>query len=152
MTVTGSDITASMISLDFGGGQLYIYEDDRVTGTAADYGNLPTFSDGELILVAQIDPNWTAMLYDFDTDGNFTLGANGGTCQFSGGSRLLDMMDAEYYLAEWGLFGSPFVDPNPPLIEVPAGFQRIFNTKIVAPNDPSPIEHTTWGEVKNMFR
>jgi hypothetical protein len=154
MLVASFSETPEMKSLTFNGGVVNIYADamGMPSFTDADYGDLSTFTDGELILVANVDDGWPALLWDFDNDGRFTAGSNGGTCDFVAGTRLGDLVAGEYYLDDWGFFGSPYVDPDPPWTTVPDGFHRIFNVKITAPNDPTPTELSTWGQVKTLYR
>jgi hypothetical protein len=153
MTVATADLMPNMKSLTYDGGVISIYSDDMGAGgfTAADYGDLSSFSDGDLILVANVDAGWPAILWDFDGDGFFTAGSNGGTADFVGGSMLADLIAAEYYLDDWGFFGSPYADGDPEWIVIPDGFHRIFNVKVTAPNDPTPNQSSTWGQVKALY-
>jgi len=146
------NVPAYLKSMIYDNGEIHIFADPIVGGTAADYGDLPTFMDGEMILHATVDDGWAANLYDLDMDGDFTMGDNAGTCDFDGGTQLDALIAAEYYLDDWGFFGSPYVDPEPPFTTVPPGFHRIFNTKLTPPNDPSPAEPSTWGRVKDLYR
>ncbi len=139
-----------MKSLTYNGGEIHIYADPIATGTAADYADLTTFMDGELILVAAVDPNWSLMLSDSDADGSFS-GTGSGTCDFVAGTQLGALAAAEYYLADWMLYGSPVSDPNSYGIDVPAGFHRLFDVKIATTFDPTGSEPGTWGGVKNLY-
>lgn len=147
---TYSNLPTYLKSSSFNGGVLRIYEDAKATGTAADYANLATFTDGTLILQASVDDGWSYMLIDGPTirDGIF-VGSGSGRCDFNGGSRLGELVAGEYYLDDWSFLGTPVSDPNP---TVPAGFHRVFDVKIVAPNDPTPTEPQSWGQVKGSYR
>ena len=143
----------TIMNIVYGGGEVQIFKDPIVGGTAADWSSLGSFVDGEMILHASVDPNWTLLLFDFDLDMYFT-GSGSGSCDFDGGSQLGDIIDAEYYLNDWGFFGTPVADenPNPPGVWVPDGFERVFGVKLIPPNDPTPDEPSTWGQVKGLYR
>ena len=67
MMVTAYSFTTvpfPMKMLAYNGGEIHIYADPIATGTAADYADPTTFMDGELILVATVDPNWSLILSD----------------------------------------------------------------------------------------
>lgn len=134
----------------FTGGVIRIYEDAKAGGTPASYAAPASFVDGTLILVAAVDDGFSALLTDGPTvhDGIF-VGSGSGTCDFNGGSRLGDLVAAEYYLNDWFFGGVPISDPSP---TVPAGFDRTFNVKIVSPNDPTSLETGSWGGVKDLYR
>ncbi len=136
-------------SSTFNGGILRIYADAKAGGTAADFLNPSTFTDGSLILVASVDNGFSSILTDGPTirDGIF-VGSGSGTCDFNDGSRLGDLVAAEYYLTNWFFGGTPISDPNP---TVPAGFHRVFDLKLVSPNDPTSIEPNTWGGIKRLY-
>lgn len=134
----------------FTGGIVQIYQDAKVGGTHASFAAPATFVDGTLILTAAVDDGFSALLTDGPIlhDGIF-VGSGSGTCDFNGGSRLGELVTAEYYLNDWFFGGVPISDPNP---TVPAGFQRLFNVKIVSPNDPTGLETGTWSAVKGLYR
>lgn len=136
----------------YNGGLLRMFADAKVGGTAASYAVPATFTDGELVLVASVDPIWTLLLSDLPpTDGRFT-GSGSGKCDFYDGTQLDAFIAAEYYFNDWNFLGVPVADPNPPFTTVPAGFQRRFDIKLTPPNDPSPVFDRTWGGVKAIFR
>jgi len=134
----------------FSDGTLEIFADPVAGGTAASYASPGTFTDGALILGAAVDPGFTSLLTDGPVvrDGVF-VGSGSGTCDFNAGSRLAELVAAEYYLDDWFFGGTPISDPNP---TVPAGFTRVFNVKIVSPNDPTAADEGTWGGVKALYR
>ena len=153
LTVTAysySPVPFPMISITYDGGELHIYADPIVGGTAADYAAPGTFTDGELILAATVDPGWIANINDIDLNGSFN-GSGAGSCDFYGGTQLDALMTAEYYFTDWNFMGTPVADPNPPYTSVPAGYHRIFDIKLTPPNDPSSATSTTWGGLKAMF-
>ena len=141
------------ISESFNGGAIYIYEDSKATGTAADYAFPATFVDGSMILMAVVDDGWSMMLIDGTaTPPGVYTGSGSGTCDFTGGSRLGELIAAEYYLQDWFFAGLDISDDNPPSTPVPANFDRSFKTKLVPPNDPTPSEDSTWGQVKKLYQ
>lgn len=142
--------TLNRESTTFNGGAIQIWADPKVGGTHADFANPATFTDGTLILTAAVDPGFSSLLTDGPTlhDGIF-VGSGIGTCDFNGGTRLPELVAAEYYLNDWTFAGTPISDPNP---TVPAGFQRVWNVKIVPMNDPTPVEPGTWSGVKTLYR
>ncbi|MHB8078025.1 MAG: hypothetical protein ACYDIE_02045 [Candidatus Krumholzibacteriia bacterium] len=137
-------------SSTYAGGIVRIYQDAKAGGTHADFAAPGTFSDGTLILTAAVDDGFASLLTDGPIvhDGIF-VGSGSGTCDFNGGSRLDELVSAEYYLNDWFLGGVPISDPSP---TVPAGFQRLFNVKLVSPNDPTSAEPGTWSGVKALYR
>ena len=146
-----NNVPAVVKTIDYNGGEIHIFADPIAGGTPADYAVPATFMDGDLILQATVDDGWEAVLYDFDSDLIFS-GSGGGTCDFIGGSRLGDLAAAEYYLNDWGFFGTPVADPNPPYLTVPDGYHRVFDVKIATTHDPTPSEDSSWGQVKNLYR
>jgi hypothetical protein len=143
--------------ITYGGGSIFIYADAIGGGSAADYGNLPTFTDGELILQAVINGGYVVALDDFGfpTGDGFWKGSGSGTCDFIGGTQLDALMAAEYYLENWNVIAS-VVDDGAGItgggtVQVPAGFHRLFDVKITPPNDPTATESTTWGQVKKLY-
>ncbi len=136
----------------FNGGMVHIYSDPIAGGTAADYGDVSTFVDGELILFASVDDGWTLNLMDgsITPPGVFT-GSGAGTCDFIGGTRVGDLSLAEYFLNDWNFLGLDISDPNPPVTPVPDGFDRSFKTKLTPPNDPTASENSTWGKIKDLY-
>jgi hypothetical protein len=146
-----SNMPPQIKTITYNGGEVHIFADPLVGGTAADYADPPTFMDGELILNATMDDAWTLVIYDFDGDGSFS-GSGTGFCDWIGGTQLDALSGAEYYLEDWYVHATPVSDPNAFGISVPAGFHRMFDTKITAPNDPNPVVSGTWGGVKSLFR
>jgi hypothetical protein len=82
----------------------------------------------------------------------FFSGSGNGSCDFFDGTQLMDLVTAEYYLDDWGFVGTPVADANPPYVIVPDGFERKFDVKLTPPNDPTPTEPGTWGQVKSLYR
>ena len=139
-----------MKAFSFDNAEIHIFADPIVGGTAADYADPTTFTDGELILVAAVDPGWAMNLTDIDGDGAFT-GSGAGTCVFVGGTQLDALQAAEYLLDNWYLYGSPVSDPSAGTI-VPANFHRLFDAKIATTYDPTPAVESSWGRVKSLYR
>ena len=153
MVVATSVIAPSyLLSETYTGGTLSIYADAIVGGTAADYAAPTTFCDGELILMASVDDGFAANLFDFDGNSLFS-GSGAGFVDFMAGTQLDALMAAEYYLEDWGFFATPLADENSgPGVTVPDGYTRVFDVKLTPPNDPTPRENNTWGQVKGLYR
>jgi hypothetical protein len=153
MTVVFSNFNAGtgILTVAFDGGEMAIYEDAIGGGTAANYGSLATFTDGDMILHAQVDNGWTMNLDDPLSSGAFS-GAGYGTIVFDGGSSLTDLLNDGYTADDWAFAGTGISDPRPPFFTVPAGFDRVFGVKLIFPTDPTPTEAQSWGNIKNMYR
>jgi hypothetical protein len=139
-----------MKAFSFDYGEIHIFADPIVGGTAADNADPTTFMDGELILLATVDPAWAMNLNDIDGDGAF-VGSGAGSCDFVGGTQLDALAAAEYYLDDWQFYGSPVSDPSAGTI-VPPNFHRLFDVKIATTHDPTPAVESSWGRVKNLYR
>ncbi len=94
-TIAVTGMSVSMFNLDminslkdytFVGGTIRMYEDALVGGTAADYANPATITDGTMILEASVHDGWE-MLLDNPIGFGYT-GAGIGFCDLTGGSQL----------------------------------------------------------------
>jgi hypothetical protein len=140
-----------IIYIQYNGGEIFMYA-DPLSKSLADYGNLPTFTDGELILYATVDDGYSVALDDFGFpvgDGYWT-GFGSGKCDFVAGTQLDALVAAGYLLENWD-FTATVVDESP-IVFVPDGFHRLFDVKLVPPNDPTATERTTWGKVKDLYQ
>lgn len=133
----------------FGPGMLAIFEDPIAGGTAADYANPATFTDGVMIVQAAIDPGW---FMDLDNPIGFGYsGAGIGTCDIVGGSQyaFLDMLN--YNLNNWTFAGTGIAEPWPPFISVPPGYEHVFGSKVIFNTEPTANENLSWGQVKSLY-
>jgi hypothetical protein len=136
----------------FTGGTLRIYGDSIATGTAGDFANPSTFTDGEMLLEYNVDPGW--MMHMDNPMGppfGWYSGAGIGACDVTGGTQMAALIAAEYNLANWTFGGTGISEAS--MFDAPEpGYEYIFGVKVVFPYDPTPNEDTTWSEVKTLFR
>ena len=147
-TYDGADLTKSYV---FQGGTIDIYEDAKVGGTAGDFANPSTFTDGTLLLEAAVDDGWEMLLNATMGFGVFA-GAGIGTCDMIGGSYLPLLEAMQYPLDDWTFAGTGISEPWPPFFTVPAGYDHVFGVKITFPYNPTPNDDTSWSRVKTLFR
>ncbi len=113
-----------------------IWSDAKSGGTAADYANPATFTDGTLILSGAFDGNLVRNRFT-PSLGNFT-----GKVNFTAGSRLGDMVTPN----GWPLGGAW----NRTISGIPTGYQEAWDGKIdlaVVAVVPQP-----WGGLKGRYR
>lgn len=136
----------------FNGGMLRIYGDSIATGTAGDYANTNTFTDGTLLLEYSVAPGWMMHLdAAIPPPFGWYSGAGVGACDVVGGSQMAALIASEYTLTNWTFAGTGISEPS--MFASPApGYEYIFGVKIVFPYDPTPTEDSTWGTVKNLYR
>ncbi len=139
----------SMKEYVFNGAVIEIYEDAIAGGTAANYANEATFTDGVMLLQAAVDPNWD-MLLDNPIGFGFS-GAGIGTCVLNGGSELAYLLGLEFPMGGWTFAGTGIAEPSF-FVSVPAGFDLVFGIKIIFPFDPTGNDDASWGDLKTMFR
>lgn len=135
----------------FNGGVLRIYQDAKAGGTAADFANPATFTDGTLLLEGNVADGWVMDLSDPFGMGGFS-GAGSGYLDFVGGAGLTEMnnLGGPDYLTKWTFAGTGISDPTF-FVSVPDGYQRIFGIKLFYPG-LVPNDEGSWGEVKNLYR
>ena len=121
---------------DYSPASVSMYEDPIGGGTAADYANPPTFTDGTLILSGTFDG--TLVRNRFTT----TLGNFVGKVDFTGGTRLGDLVTAQ----DWP-FGGGW---SRTISGIPAGYHENWDGKIdLAVVGVTPMQ---WGAVKNLYQ
>jgi hypothetical protein len=113
-----------------------MYADPILGGTAADYANAATFTDGTLILSGVFDGflvrnRFSAML------GNFV-----GTVDFTGGTLLGGLTTPQ----DWP-FGGGW---SRSVTGIPAGYQENWDGKIDLA--PVGVEPSSWQKVKGLYR
>jgi hypothetical protein len=155
LVVIEATTTPMLKNIKFNNGVIHIFEDPLMGGTMADYANRPTFVDGTEILTANVQDMFTVLLFDFDGDGFYT-GTASGACDFVGGTRVDELVAAEYYLEDWGFFSTIADDgagiPQGGVVDAPEGYDRLFTVKLTPPNDPTAIDTSTWGKVKSLYQ
>lgn len=136
LVVTGTLATISGINQDYNLTSIGIYEDAIGGGTAANYANGATFTDGTLILSGAFSPNLRRITF------TPTLGSFIGSVNFSGGSQLA---------ALGGLVNWPFGGGWSRTIGgIPAGYQENWDGKIDL--GVVGVETRTWDGVKRLYR
>lgn len=156
LAVTGMVVTAfaenpviATKDFDFQGGTIQIFGEPIIGGSAADYANTGTFTDGDMMVQAAVDDGWS-MLLDNPIGFGYS-GAGIGTCDLNGGSSLGDLQSYGFPTDDWTFAGSAIAEPSF-FITVPAGYNYVFGVKIIFPYDPTPNADATWSQVKNLFR
>lgn len=151
MTVASFDLDGvnSIKTFGFTGGTIRLYSDMIAGGTAGDYADPSTFTDGDMFVEAAVDDGWE-MLLNNPLGFGYT-GAGIGTCELTGGSSLGDLQDLEFPLTGWTFAGTGIGEPSP-FIQVPNGYDYVFGVKIIFPYDPTPNEDSTFSAVKSLYR
>ena len=117
-----------------------VYEDDIAGGTAADFANTATFTDGTEILSG--DAN-TMIGTRFDSFGlPYEVS---GTIVFTGGAGIGNL-DAQ---CAGGILMNDFI--NFQIGSFPPGFQEDYDAQWKCP-DTTGNENSTWGSVKSQYR
>jgi len=126
----------SPFSRSFSGGTITIYED---AGTAADYTNPATFSDGTAILLGNLK-NFSQFLPPAGP------GSVSGLVDWTGGSRLDDIAPGDQ--SDWAFLSGS--SPDSGLLE--PGYDEVWDGK-VEPQEPIVAdEASAFGSVKALFR
>lgn len=137
-TVTAAYEAPPMIlNVEFADATVEIFEDD---GTAADYGNVSTFTDGTKVLdgvatnMAGQRPNFTG--FNWDVTGDVAL---------LGGAGIEGLLcDGPMSMNDFIAFQSPPVFP-------PAGYEEAYNIDWVCETATS-VDRSTWGKLKGLYR
>jgi hypothetical protein len=117
--------------------QVFVYED---TGTAADYANPATFTDGTVILSGGSNYMFGQRADVFAVPWNFY-----GTIVFTGGAGLGNLASA----CSFGLTMNDFVDFQ--IASNPAGYQEAYDAEWKCAESIS-VEEASWGSVKTLYR
>ena len=134
LVIQGTLTSVAGISQHHAGATIAIYSDARVGGTAADYPNPATFTDGTLILSGAFgDLIRTTFM---PTLGNFS-----GDVTFSGGTRLAELSPLDGWPCGGGWSRS--------VAGIPAGYQEMWDGKIDL--STVAVEPRSWGGVKQLF-
>jgi hypothetical protein len=131
--ISGAGTVAS--PQNYAGGTLAIYEDN---GTAADYTNPATFSDGTAILIGNLSSLNRTM---FTT----TLGSAAGTVDWVGGTQLNDIAPADQ-------LGWPFltgISARSTVVE--PGYDEQWDGKCEPQAPIVDVEERSWGSVKSQL-
>lgn len=135
IVISGLVLDINAIPQVYSGGTLTIYQDN---GTAADFANTATFTDGTAILVGNIT-NLTRIKF------TLTLGSVNGSLDWVGGTRLDDI--APWNQAGWAVNSGI----NSMSTNVLPGFDEQWDGKVEYGEDIVDTEPSTWGGVKALF-
>lgn len=136
LVVTGTLASIVGTARNYPAATCTIYEDAIGGGTAADYANPGTFTDGTVILSGAFDGN--LVRYRFTA----TLGNFIGKVDFTGGTRLSDLSTPQ----DWP-FGGGW---SRSVTGIPAGYQENWDGKIDL--SPVAVQEKTWDGVKQLYR
>jgi hypothetical protein len=136
LVITGTLASIAGIARNYPAATCNLYEDPIGGGTAANYANGATFTDGTLILSGVFDGNLVRNRITA-TLGNFI-----GKVDFSGGTRLADLSSPQ----DWPCGGAW----SRTIGGIPAGYQENWDGKIDL--SPVAVEQRTWDGVKQIYR
>lgn len=127
-------------------GTISFYEDDRATGTPADYGTYPpnttspsTFTDGTQMIGGYFT-NLVITIELVDGDGSFS-----GTLNFNEGAYLENIpanMRDGWTFSGLGLGHPPFV---------PEGYMNQIDGEVYL-EEGTPAQSATWGQIKQLYK
>ncbi len=136
VVVTGLVLDADGMTQSYSGGTVTLFQD---AGTAADFADLSTFTDGTAILIGTITTLSRTM---FPTG----IGSVAGAVDWHGGTRLDDIAPEDQ--ADWGFFSGVNSGVNQTL----PGFDEMWDGKI-EPREPIvDNEVSSFGSIKALFR
>ena len=133
------------VIVDYSPGNLSVYEDDRGTGTAFDYGVNPpnptapsTFNDGTLYLSGPI----TNFRFIFNTDNN--SGSFEGAFEATGGSQLANIPPGDRK-------GWTFAGATSNALNIPEGYAHQIDGQVIL-EQAVPARDASWGRLKANYR
>jgi hypothetical protein len=146
LVAIGSDSAPPFLFVFYSPGRFRIFEDDRNTGTVADYGvnppnalAPPTFTDGTLILGGVV----TNFVLQLNTTNN--NGAFNGDITFDEGTQQGTIPAAQ--LNGWTFAGLTSGGGT----GAPAGYVHQVDGEIRVP-ETVPAQSKSWGEIKGQYR
>jgi hypothetical protein len=146
LTAVATDSAPPFLFVFYAPGRFRIFEDSKVSGTAADYGVNPpnvtapsTFTDGALILGGVV----SEFILQLDTTNN--NGAFSGNITFDEGSQQGSIPPAQ--LNGWSFAGLTSGSGT----GTPQGYSHQVDGLIRVPG-VTPVYGTSWGKVKNLYR
>ncbi len=136
LVVDGVTLVSDGISRVFSGGTVTIYQD---AGTAADYTNPATFTDGTAILVG----NFTSLSQFVPP---FGPGSVSGYLDWVGGARLNDMAPEDQL--HWAFLSGTSTTSGTLL----PGYDEVWDGKTEPPSTIVDTEAASMGSIKALFR
>ena len=134
--VANSTLSLNAQPQQYTGGAASMYADSKASGTAANYADPSTFTDGTLILSGVFDG--TLLRYNYVTFGNFT-----GKVNWTGGSRLGELSNT----LMWPFWGGWSRRTS----GIPSGYQESWDGACDQPAALA-VDPSTWGAVKELYR
>lgn len=135
----------SYIIVDYSAGNLSVYEDDRGSGTAFDYGVNPpnatapsTFNDGTLYLSGPV----TRFRFVFNTGNN--SGSFEGEFEATGGSQLSNIPAGDRQ-------GWTFAGATSNALNIPQGYAHQIDGQVIL-EQAVPTRDASWGRLKANYR
>lgn len=136
LVVTGLTLDADGAVQTYSGGTIAIYED---AGTAADYANTATFTDGTAILSGNV----TLLTRQMFTS---TIGTVSGNVDWTGGTELNEFAPADQL--GWSFLSGI----NARSTNTEPGFDEQWDGKVEPQGPIVNTEPTTWGSFKALMR
>ena len=134
LVVTDLTLDADASTQTYSGGTITLYQD---AGTAADYADPATFTDGTAILSGDL----TALSRTMFTS---TLGTANGVVDWTGGTRLDDIAPADQ--DNWAFLTG--INAN----FAEDGYSEMWDGKVEPEHDIVPTEVRSWGSLKALLR
>jgi hypothetical protein len=138
-------IVGPFIIVDYSAGNLSVYEDDRGTGTAFDYGTNPpnatapsTFNDGTLYLSGPVT-NFRFVFNTADNSGSFE-----GEFEATGGSQLANIPAGDRK-------GWTFAGATSNALDIPEGYAHQIDGQVIL-EQVVPTRDASWGRLKANYR
>lgn len=144
LTPIGATTIGSYTIVDYGVGTLSVYEDSKLGGTAAVYGNAPpnatapsTFTDGTLFLTGTLTD------FQFVYNAATNTGSYNATFTITGGSQLVNF-------PVFQRDGWTFAGASGNALSTPDGYlHQIDGQNFLG---PVPTRTSSWGALKAIFR
>jgi hypothetical protein len=136
LVISGTLASTVGIAQNYPGASVLLYEDPIAGGTAADYANPSTFTDGTLILSGAFDGDLVRNRFSA-TLGNFV-----GKIDFTGGTRLGDLATPQ----DWPCGGAW----SRTVTGIPTGYQENWDGKIDLA--VVSVDNKTWEQLKQLYR
>ena len=135
----------SFIVIDYSSGNLSVYEDDRTSGTAFDYGVNPpnatapsTFNDGTLYLSGPLT-NFRFVFSTSDNSGSFEANFSA-----TGGSQLSNIPPGDRN-------GWTFSGATSNALNIPQGYAHQIDGQVIL-EQAVPAQDKSWGRLKANYR
>jgi hypothetical protein len=133
LVISGLTLDVDGASQQYSGGFIALYEDN---GTAADFNNQATFTDGTAILTGSIPSLSRSVLIG-------AIGTVSGTVDWTGGTRLNEFAPADQ--VGWSILSGTNSNNALP------GYDDAWDGKVEPESPVISTEQSTWGSLKGRF-